>query len=564
MAKGLEDTLIELLGDPAAAAGQADIAQAAALTRQEISFRQRAGAAAAQLRRARVDGADPAEIATLEAVLERRAARLDSASLQAQAADVKRPIPDDTLAQIFGRARGDIEKPPLTAAALSPEGAVLAQAVAGANGTFHMTFVGDLNDVITQISDGAGRVLYRAKDPVSVPAGTVLYLDVSLDPPKPEPGPVPANPKMPELIGQNEGAAVALLCRIGTTNIEIVDEIAEGQPGIVTAQLPKAGTELGSETEVTLTVRRSSDGGQGETFLPGFVGSAASEAEATLKDLALSQKITLRADEGEPGIVLAQTPKEGTPLKDVSIVELIVSRKPEQQSETVTVPSLIGRSGRLAADLLKAAGLEADITETKDSESTLGVTKQDPVAGTTVKRGTTVAITVNTPPQALPGRVAVPSLRSLDQREASRLLTVLKLEPKIDAVANTAPEGRVIGQDPKANTRVEAGSQVLLTVSKGPGVRPGRSPAVTPVRRVTTPLARLAGEMARDPRSDAAGLDADGIAALLRKADIAKLEDAQEIAKLAPKVLNEQLGLPNQQAATRFRAILRKALKALR
>ncbi len=553
MAKSIEETLTESFSDPVSAAAQSDLAQAAALARQELSFRQRAGAAAAQLRQAKADGADLQEIAVLEAEFNKRTARLEAAGIQFRAADVKRPAPDKALAQVFGRADGKVEKPPLTAAALSQEGEILAQAAAAANGAFHLTHEGDLDTVTLQLSDGEGRVLYRSKEAVTIPAGAVEYVDVSLEPPKPEPGPVPTNPKMPDLIGQTEGSAVALLCRIGISETKIVDTVAEGQPDIVIKQAPEAGTVLANDAVPVLTVRRAPSGTQDPTFLPGFIGSHISEAEAKLKELGLATSITRKVDDGEPNIVLGQFPAEGTPLKDVSTVALSVSRKQDSQSETVTVPDLVGKSRDVSVEILSATGLEAKVKLTIDAEAGEGVTAQKPAAGRIVTRGSAVTITVNTPPGSGAGRVAVPNVIGRKVDEAKRVLELLELQMEVQSKADEAPEGQVIDQAPKATARIKAGSTVLVTVSQGSGRR----------RRGSGDLAGLVREMARDPRSDDSGLTVERIETMLQSVDVVSLDDARALAETPVKAVRDRMKLSSQAAASRFRAILRKALRTL-
>jgi beta-lactam-binding protein with PASTA domain len=549
MARGLQETLLALLADRTDAVAQADLAQAAALSRQELSFRQRAGAAAAQLRQARADGADPAAIAALEAEVQRRSARLEAASVQARAAEIKRPTPEGRLAQVFGRAAGKVETPPLTAAILSAEGEVLARAVALDTGVFHLTHPGDLKAVTVQLSDGAGRVLYREPQPLDIPAGAVVYLDVALDTPKPDPGPVPTHPVMPALVGQSEGVALELLRRIGQAEPTITDDFSDGQAGIVIAQDPKAGTLLGPDSQISLTVRRSRRDDAPPKVLPGFIGGTLAEAEARLKALRLRPEVIRRPDDGPADIVLDQAPKEGTPLADIATVTLTVSAPREAPPETVIVPDLIGRTAKLARELLKAVELTPEVKDTADPEAPAEVIAQDPKAGTTVRRGATVSITVNTAPE--PGRV-VPNLKGRDLREAWRVLAALELTAEVSTVPDGAPEGQVIAQDPKANTRVEAGSTVVLKVS-------GRGRA----RGAARDLNALTRAMARDPRAETAGLDAARLAAALAAGGAEDLDAARELAALAPEALRDRLKLRNKTAAGTFRAILRRALKAL-
>jgi beta-lactam-binding protein with PASTA domain len=398
MAKGLEQSLREMLTDPALAAAQLDLALATALGRQRVSFRQRAGAAVAQLERARQEGADASEIAALEAVVAQRNGRLEAAEIQARTADIKRPAPALGIAQIMGLADAAAEKPPLTLAALSASGEIEARAQGRDNGTFHLTHVGDLKEVTLQVSDAGGRLLFRATAPVSVAAGSVLYLDIPLGTPRPTPGPVPTEVTMPELTGQSEGVALAILHRLGRTDVRVIDQVAEGQPGIVLAQLPKAGSVLTAASEITLTVRRAKDDPTpSERVMPRLVGDSRDAAERKLAQLKLKFKVELKLSDGPAGRVIAQEPAEGTALDHVKEALLIVSQSQNTLADapSISVPDLLGKSRQTAQRALKAASLTATISETRDAQTAPGVTKQTPKAGSVVPHGTAVRLTVN-------------------------------------------------------------------------------------------------------------------------------------------------------------------------
>jgi beta-lactam-binding protein with PASTA domain len=95
------------------------------------------------------------------------------------------------------------------------------------------------------------------------------------------------------------------------------------------------------------------------------------------------------------------------------------------------------------------------------------VTKQDPAAGTTVKRKSVVQITVNTPPVVQPDLVAVPTVTGGSSAEARRRLLAVGLDIQVKSVPSTEPKGRVIAQDPAANARVRAGTVVMVSVARG-------------------------------------------------------------------------------------------------
>ncbi len=550
MAKRLDEMLLSLLNDPETAAAQADLAQAVTLSRQALLLRQRAGAAAAQVRRARERGADEGEVATLEARAKGRLSRLEAAETQAAAADLRRPFPQEGRAQVFGRATGAVEKPPLTAAILTAQGEVATRAVVLDSGAFHLVAEGALKGVRVQLSDGVGRVLWRSAGPVDVPAGTVLYIDATLSAPAPEPGPVPAAPQMPYLVGQGEGVARALLDRLGVAEVAIEDSVAEGQPGIVIAQKPRAGAALGDKAKVSLTVRRARGDAPEQRFLPGLVGRPLAEAEAVLKSLGLRSTVRRQPDAGPADVVLAQEPKEGTPLDDLRSVELTVSRAVETPPETVVVPEVTGKAGGLALELLKAADLGAEVTETADPAAGPGVVAQDPKAGSTVPRRSTVKVTVNTPPEPDPGVVLVPNLVGGTAAAARKVLSDLGLKAAVDTADDAAPKGTVLRQDPEAGQQVAPGSTVSLMLSSG--------------RAADVPdLGTLIARMAADPRVKEADLGTERLEALFKTADVTTLDAAKALAEGTAKDIATRTGLAEPAQATVFRTALRAALKAL-
>lgn len=550
MAMRLDETLLSLLNDPATAAAQADLAQAVTLSRQALLLRQRAGAAAAQVRRAKEWGADEGEVAALEDKAKGRLSRLETAEAQAAAADFRRPFPQEGRAQVFGRATGQVETPPLTAALLTAQGEVAARAAALATGAFHLTAEGTLLGVRVQLSDAAGRILWRSPGSVDVPAGTVLYIDAALGAPEPEPGPVPAAPQMPDLVGQSEGVARAILGRLGIAEVAIEDSVAEGQPGIVIAQKPRAGAALGDKPKVSLTVRRARGDAPEPHFLPGLVGRPLAEAEAVLKSLGLRGTVRRQPDAGPADIVLAQEPGEGTRLDDLRSVELTVSRAMDAPPETVVVPEVTGKPGDLALELLKAAGLAAEVSDSADPAAGPGVVAQDPKAGSTLPRGATVKITVNTPPDPDPGVVLLPQVVGRPAAEARKLLTELGLKTALETADDVAAKGTVLRQTPEADTTVAPGSTVTLVQSSG---RAAEAPD----------LSALIARMAEDPRAKEADLGADRLEALFKTADVTTLDEAKVLAEGTAKDIATRTGLTEPAQASTFRTALRAALKAL-
>jgi hypothetical protein len=252
----LEKQLAALLNDPGKATVQVDLARAVALRNQERLLRQRVGAATARVRRAKEADAPEADIRDAEARVAQRQSRLDATSKAANTADIRRPAPEEGRAQIFGRVIGSPEKPPLTAALLSPDDTMVACATADAMDVFHIVTDSPIEAARLVVSDKSRRVLYRSPGPLTVEAGAILQIEVTLGAPEPAPCKAPGGPAMPDLVGQSERVALVLLDRLGF-KARIKAARSKGVPDLVIAQSPDAGADLTEATKIVLTVRRA-------------------------------------------------------------------------------------------------------------------------------------------------------------------------------------------------------------------------------------------------------------------------------------------------------------------
>jgi serine/threonine-protein kinase len=136
-----------------------------------------------------------------------------------------------------------------------------------------------------------------------------------------------------------------------------------------------------------------------------------------------------------------------------------------QESAPVGVPLVEGLEEELAVQQIEDAGLEAEVVEQPSPEDQRGIViEQSPREGTQVSRGSTVTITVGTGPK----QVEVPRLRGLTYEEAVDALNEVGLEARRVNVFAEAPEGTVAGQNPRAGTQVDEGSEVEVRVSQGP------------------------------------------------------------------------------------------------
>jgi eukaryotic-like serine/threonine-protein kinase len=148
----------------------------------------------------------------------------------------------------------------------------------------------------------------------------------------------------------------------------------------------------------------------------------------------------------------------------------------------VTVPDVAGMSLAKATTKLDGAGLKAGAVSyqqaTGKAQGT--VLSQSPAAGASVKKGSAVAmVAVGKSLQV------VPDVAGMTQAAAATALSQvgLQLGNVSGGYSSSAPDGTVTGQAPAAGLKVESGSAVAVTVSKGP--KPAASPAAVAVPDVT-------------------------------------------------------------------------------
>jgi serine/threonine-protein kinase len=133
----------------------------------------------------------------------------------------------------------------------------------------------------------------------------------------------------------------------------------------------------------------------------------------------------------------------------------------------VEVPNLLGLDRVQAQASLQQVGLVLSPDQrqqvVQDEAGVDRVRAQDPPAGRRLTKGKSVIITVGVPPATVP----VPDVVGTNIDQAQRNITGNSLTVQIQEVDSTAPEGQVLKQNPAGGTAVKAGTQVVLTVSRG-------------------------------------------------------------------------------------------------
>jgi serine/threonine-protein kinase len=212
--------------------------------------------------------------------------------------------------------------------------------------------------------------------------------------------------------------------------------------------------------------------------VPNVVGLTEDAAVRRLEDAGFKVAVQKEfSEEFAAGFVSRQSPPGGTKMAGGETVDIWVS----EGSQTVELPDFRGWDEGDVADWLRENGLEGERKTGRSDDVTEGrVYRQDPAAGQAVERGSTVTFWVSTgEPKAV-----VPDLVGMTQADAIAALTEAGLavgEVTTQASAEI-DAGRVVAQDPPADTKVEQGSRVAIVLSTGPEPTPTPTPTATVVQ----------------------------------------------------------------------------------
>ena len=203
--------------------------------------------------------------------------------------------------------------------------------------------------------------------------------------------------------------------------------------------------------------------------VPSVVGMKQNAAVERLNERDLVPRITTKPSTSPAGIVTAQDPVGGTEVSRRSPVTITVSG-----SQVTKVPKVVGVPATVAVKRLRTNGLAASTVSVASSKPSGTVLSQNPKAGASVSKGSTVAIRVSR------GSTTVPNVIGQDQSGARAVLRGAGLVAAIFAVPNTQPKGTVVAQHPAAGSKVARGSKVRINVSTGSTTTtPGTTPTTT-------------------------------------------------------------------------------------
>lgn len=199
--------------------------------------------------------------------------------------------------------------------------------------------------------------------------------------------------------------------------------------------------------------------------VPDLTGKTLSQAEAQLAPLELSvgEREEVYNPDVEAGVVFDQSPNVGVEVEKGSKVDVVISKG----VELVVVPKLVGMNESDAAKAARSAGFELDVPQRKaDPKVPKGnVISQTPEAGAEEPKGALITLVVSEGPELK----QVPDVVGDSKGTANKTLTDAGFKVKTaESFSETVSKDRVISQSPVAGVFVTAGSQIAITVSKGP------------------------------------------------------------------------------------------------
>ena len=266
----------------------------------------------------------------------------------------------------------------------------------------------------------------------------------------------PSNKTVPAVIGDDVGTATQTLEAAGFEVETTKFPSADVKKGQVAEQDPPGGEEAEEGSTVNLSV----SSGPGTAEIPDVEGLSELDAREKLQDAGFRVDTQERFSQVvRSGRAIGTNPGAGERTKQGTVVTLFVSKG----ANLVEVPSVLGLDQDDAESQLEDAGLLPDVEPEDSTEPEGTVIAQDPGSGT-VKRGSTVTITVSTGA----GAVVVESVigDSKDAGRATLRAQGLKVSVQKRDVSSEDEDEIILDQSPEGGQRVERGTTVVLVVGR--------------------------------------------------------------------------------------------------
>jgi len=262
---------------------------------------------------------------------------------------------------------------------------------------------------------------------------------------------------VPNVVGKQGDAANSIILAAGLSPAFQTQEFSDTVPvGLITRQEPSFGRSIAKGSQVKFWV---SNGRQIVT-VPSIVGLSLSDAANALANVGLSigNKTPAYSDK-DPGTVLQQNPDATRQARKGDQVDVTVSAGQQK----AIVPNVIGQTDADAAATLANAGFRVSPQREPHQGVAAGVVfDQDPKPNTEAPSGAVVTILVSQGDPQFP----MPDEVGKSQQDATTDLENQGLNVSVmnEIVTDNSEVGKVVDQNPSANTTVTRGQTVTIYV----------------------------------------------------------------------------------------------------
>ena len=240
------------------------------------------------------------------------------------------------------------------------------------------------------------------------------------------------------------GSIIALI--IGAAVLIAVILVVGKAAGLIGDSKDSSLDQQNQQAQVT----QAADEDDGMVPVPDLIGKTEAEAQELCASVNIG--MTYKGEEAstqEKGKISSQDPVQGTKVAKNSTVNYYLSKG----SESVTLTDMFGQNGALAQETLESQGLTVQINkiypdESQSSMVDIGcVLDTEPAAGTTVKAGDTVTLTISRGIN-YGDSVQVPDVTGMEKNDAiAKLGKFINIDVEMQMSTDVA-EGTVISQDP--------------------------------------------------------------------------------------------------------------------
>ena len=259
---------------------------------------------------------------------------------------------------------------------------------------------------------------------------------------------------VPELTGLSADEARQILQGLFFNIIETVEPNDEFAADTIFRTDPAGGIVVEAIDNINPQITIFISQGRQTVKMPNLIGQTKATAESILAGMGFAISNVIYDFSNQPAdIVFNQAPAADTDMDSSAMITIYVSKGINPSG---TIPNIIGMNKTDAITALNNAGfININFIEEENSAAKETVFNQNPPAGVVFDKTSQVIISISK-------GVKVPSVIGLNKDNAVKLINSLGLT--VEILPGPEAKGKVILQTPDANTYINFGSKVTITL----------------------------------------------------------------------------------------------------